>query len=104
MIEAIKNLFKKDTPTDFAALVRDGAVIIDVRSKREYELGHISGSLNVPVDQLKNNLHRIPDKKKTVIACCASGVRSSSAVEILRSTGFEKVFNGGSWASLEKKI
>lgn len=38
--------------TDYADLVKQGAVIVDVRSKSEYAGGHIKGSLNIPVDQL----------------------------------------------------
>jgi len=42
--------------------VKNGAVIVDVRSKREFENGHINGSINIPVDELSRNLKMLKDK------------------------------------------
>jgi phage shock protein E len=91
------------TPEDFTAMVREGAIIVDVRSKGEYSAGHIKDSINIPLDQLSNQLDRL-DKDKTIITCCASGMRSASAKSLLLSSGFRKVYNGGGWASLEYKL
>lgn len=102
MLDAIKNLFGMDK-TDYADLVKQGAVIVDVRSKREYAGGHIKNSINIPVDQLEKNLSKL-NKDKTIITCCASGMRSSSAKNILQNNGFKSVHNGGGWASLNNKI
>ena len=103
MFEAIKNLFGSEK-TDYAQLIKDGAIILDVRSKGEYAGGHIKGSINIPVNELDNNLHKLKDKNKPVITCCASGVRSASAKSILISNGFKEVHNGGGWSSLQNKI
>jgi len=104
MIEKLKKIFGLGPVTDFAALVKQGATILDVRTKGEYAGGHIKGSLNISVDQLKNNLNRLPDKNKTIITCCASGMRSASAKSILKSHGYTNVYNGGGWISLQYKI
>ena len=80
------------------------AVILDVRSKGEYAGGHIAGSINISVDQLKGKLNALPDKQKAIITCCASGMRSATAKGILESSGYQKVFNGGSWSALKHKI
>lgn len=56
MLTAIKNLLGFGPKTDFSALVQEGAIILDVRSKGEYASGHIKGSINIPVDQLSGNL------------------------------------------------
>jgi len=104
MMETLKKIFGIAPAVDYAALVKAGAVIVDVRSKGEYAGGHIRGSVNIPVDQLRANLRQLPDKEKTVITCCASGMRSASAKSILESNGYTSVFNGGSWASLQNKI
>ena len=103
MLNSIRNLFSKET-VDFAKLANEGAVILDVRSKREFENGHIRNSVNIPVDQLSSNLHKLKDKNKPVITCCASGMRSASAMNILKSNGYEQVYNGGGWMSLQHKI
>ena len=102
MLDAIKNLFGMDK-TDYADLVKQGAVIVDVRSKSEYAGGHIKGSLNIPVDQLDKNLSKL-SKDKTIITCCASGMRSDSAKSILQNHGYKNVHNGGGWMSLNNKI
>ena len=103
MLDAIKNLFGMDK-TDYAELVKKGALILDVRSKSEYDGGHIKDSINIPVDQLQKNLSKIKDKDKTIITCCASGMRSASAKSILQNNGYKNVHNGGGWSSLNNKI
>lgn len=103
MLSFIKNLFGIGTPVDYANLIKNGAVIIDVRTKGEYQGGHIKGSMNIPLDTLKSNLSKLK-KDKPVITCCASGMRSASAKGILKSNGFEEVHNGGGWSSLQSKI
>ena len=82
-------------------MLKDGAVIVDVRSKGEYTSGHLKKSINIPLDVLVSNLGKL-DKSKPVITCCASGMRSSSAKIILKSKGFVEVVNGGSWMKLRK--
>ncbi|MEI6412047.1 MAG: rhodanese-like domain-containing protein [Bacteroidota bacterium] len=103
MLDLIKNLFGLEK-TDYAQLVKDGAIILDVRSEGEYAGGHIKGSINISLDQLVNNLHKLNDKTKPIITCCASGIRSASAKSILQSNGFTEVHNGGGWSSLQSKI
>ena len=103
MINAIKNLLGFGPKVDYAQLVKDGAIILDVRSKGEYQGGHIKGSINISVDTLSNNLSKLK-KDKPIITCCASGMRSASAKSILKSKGFTEVHNGGGWSSLQNKI
>ncbi|NOT73449.1 MAG: rhodanese-like domain-containing protein [Cyclobacteriaceae bacterium] len=104
MIETLKKIFGISPSVDFAQLAKNGAVILDVRTKSEYANGHVQGSLNISVDQLKENLRRLPNKEKPIITCCASGMRSATAMAILKSNGYQQVFNGGSWASLKHKL
>ncbi len=103
MINTIKNLLGLGPKVDYAELVKQGAVILDVRSKGEYQGGHIKGSINIPVDSLNNNLSKLK-KDNPIITCCASGMRSASAKSILKSNGFTEVHNGGGWSSLQNKI
>ena len=100
----IINQFFGFTKTDYKELVNKGAIILDVRSKGEYSSGHIKGSINIPVDQLQNYLSKLKDKNKTIITCCASGMRSGSAKTILLNNGYTDVHNGGGWGSLNGKI
>jgi phage shock protein E len=104
MFETLKKLFTPAPSVNYADLVKNGAIILDVRSKGEYQGGHIKGSINIPVDALGANLNQLKDKNKTIITCCASGMRSASAKSLLISKGFTNVHNGGGWSSLKNKI
>ena len=97
----LTNLFGKSV--DYSALVRAGAVIIDVRSPGEFAGGHIKGSKNIPLQELPKKLNSLP-KDKVIITCCASGMRSASAKNTLNSNGFKEVHNGGGWMRLKEKI
>lgn len=103
MFDAIKNLLGIKT-VDYAQLLKEGAIILDVRTKGEYGSGHIRGSVNIPVEQLHKNLQKFKDKKRPIITCCESGMRSASAKGILTSNGFINVHNGGRWLSLNNKL
>ena len=104
MLNAIKQILGFSPKVDFSELVKQGAIILDVRSKGEYAGGHIKGSMNISVDTLQNNLSKLKDKNTPIITCCASGMRSASAKSILQSNGFTQVHNGGSWGSLQYKL
>ena len=103
MFESIKSLLGIKT-INYAQLVNDGAIIVDVRTSGEFSAGHIKGSINIPVNSLAHNLAKLKAKNKPVITCCASGMRSASAKSILQSNGFSDVYNGGSWYQLNMKI
>jgi phage shock protein E len=82
-------------------VISNGATILDVRTKGEYQSGHLRNSINIPVDNLPQNMKKL-NKSKPIITCCASGARSASARRLLKSNGLEQVYNGGSWYSLRK--
>ena len=81
---------------DVAALPRDGSVtLLDTRTVREYERGHIEGFVNIPVDELRERIGEI-ERGKPVYVICQSGLRSYIAVRILAGYGFEAYnFSGG---------
>jgi rhodanese-related sulfurtransferase len=98
-----KQLFSSAPATDFAALVKNGALIIDVRTPGEFADGHIKGSTNIPLDVIAQNVSELKRKNKVLITVCRSGNRSGSARAILEKEGIE-VYNGGAWHSLKHKI
>jgi rhodanese-related sulfurtransferase len=85
---------------DLSDVIAKGATIVDVRTKAEYAEGHIHGSLHIPLDQLSQNLNKLP-KGKPVITVCRSGARSGMAVDVLKGEGYE-AYNGGPWTSLNE--
>lgn len=84
--------------------LRNGAAIIDVRTPREFDEGHIPQSINIPVDRINASVERIKGMKKPIIFCCASGMRSSMAVSAMKHNGLNEVYNGGSWISVLKMM
>ena len=102
MIQTLKKILGIGPKVDIGELIKNGATIIDVRSKNEFGSGHINGSINIPVDQLNGNLKKLKDKNHPIITCCASGMRSGSAKMMLKSKGYTNVTNAGSWYSLQK--
>jgi phage shock protein E len=105
MIKTIKKLFGFNSPEiDYAMLVRQGAILLDVRSTGEFAMRHIEGAINIPVDDLDSSLDTFKNKNTPIIACCASGGRSALAKNILRMNGFSHVYNGGAWKKLANKI
>ena len=83
-------------------LENDG-VIVDVRTPQEYASGHIKESINIPLNNISAKKNELTKKYKTIIICCASGMRSASAKSMLAGTE-TKIINGGSWQSLQSKI
>ena len=104
MINAIRKIFGLGPRVNYSELVKEGALILDVRSKGEFAGEHIKGAINISVDTLRGNLSRLKDKNQPIITCCASGMRSASAKSILKSNGYTQVYNGGGWSSLQNKI
>jgi len=103
MFNSISKLFGSDT-TDFNKLVKEGAIILDVRTNKEYYNGHIEGAMNIAVDELIQELNQLKDKNKPIITYCASGNRSAKAKKILESSGYTNVHDGGGFQSLNNKI
>ncbi|MDG2264179.1 MAG: rhodanese-like domain-containing protein [Flavobacteriales bacterium] len=101
-MSVLKKLFGIKT-TDYNQLMKDGAIVIDVRTPGEFNSGHINGSTNVPLDKIKSKIKKIENLKKPVIFCCASGMRSGQATSIAKSRGID-VYNGGGWSSLNSKL
>src|SRR5690348_2895708 len=102
MLNFLKNLFMKDNPAIKIALEK-GAVIIDVRSADEFRGGHIDGSKNIPLIEIRQQLDMIRKWNKPVITVCLSGSRSAVAKSVLTEAGIE-AYNGGSWYNLKNKI
>jgi phage shock protein E len=80
-------------------LLRQGAVVVDVRSPGEYNSGHLPGAINVPLENLRSEApSRLPDKGQAVLLHCLSGVRSGIARRQLKKLGYTNVFNLGSFS------
>ncbi|MFI3211811.1 MAG: FAD-dependent oxidoreductase [Eubacteriales bacterium] len=97
MIENIANCtLKQFFIEDVADLPRDGSVtLLDTRTRGEYASGHFEGFFNIPVDDLREQIHTL-DSSKPIYVNCQSGLRSYIACRILMQYGFNAYnFSGG---------
>ncbi|MBQ9459851.1 MAG: rhodanese-like domain-containing protein [Oscillospiraceae bacterium] len=72
-----------------------GAMLLDVRNPDEYAGGHIPGSVNLPLSEIRTAEDRIPDLDTPLFVYCLSGARSSRAVAELQSMGYANLCNLG---------
>lgn len=76
-------------------------VIVDVRSPWEYEMDHIPGAKNIPLEEISFNLDEFRTFNHPVVLYCRSGNRSGMAVNILKQNGVAEVYNGGSLGDMQ---
>ncbi|HAX72752.1 MAG TPA: pyridine nucleotide-disulfide oxidoreductase, partial [Firmicutes bacterium] len=74
------------------SFVDNGGFLLDVRSPKEFESGHIEGAVNISVDELRHRLAEIPSDKEIVIYCQV-GFRGYLALEILKHNAFKQLKN-----------
>lgn len=73
---------------------RQDALVLDVRTDKEYQEGHVINSMHVPLGVLSSRLSQLAAYKQTpVVVVCRSGARSGQAVGTLGKAGFEQVYN-----------
>jgi phage shock protein E len=100
MFGLLKKLFGMGEKPDFKKLVKEGAIMIDVRSSGEFSSGHAKGCINIPLDRI-NDVSKKYAKSDVLIVCCRSGMRSGSAKSQLTAMGFKSVINAGPWVDLQ---
>jgi phage shock protein E len=90
---------------DARAHLRNGALVIDVRSAGEFVAGHLPMAVNLPLSEIETNWsRRISDKNKVLLLYCQSGVRSGEARKRLIALGCPNTFNMGSYARAEEIV
>lgn len=80
-------------------LLERGALVIDVRTRGEFVNGHLQKAINIPLDEIAETVpQRYPDRTRTILLHCQSGMRSGVARRRLRGIGYQNAFNLGSYA------
>lgn len=82
-------------PGEAARLVRDGALLLDVRSEAEFAEGHLPGAISAPIDAVRAQPLSFASLDQPVVVYCRSGARSALAARALRLAGCKHVFNLG---------
>ena len=93
MINDILNNFKNEN-----------YLLIDVRYDFEYEMGHIPGAINLPLNNIIELENLEPLKDRTILLYCASGNRSEKALAILRANGYINAINIGGIGSYKGQL
>ena len=73
----------------------NGSIILDVRTISEYKDGHISNSINIPVEDIESVASKYKDKSTPFFVYCLSGARSASAARVMNQMGYENVTDMG---------
>ena len=68
--------------------VGEGDLVLDVRTPQEFVAGHIEGSVNIPLDELRARLDEVPNSTRIVVTC-AVGLRGYIAARILAGHGIK---------------
>lgn len=88
----------------YKILNEDSATVIDVRTEAEFVSGNVKNSINIPVDKIVDSVDKIRKSERPIVLCCASGGRSSVAVEYLNNLGIKNIYDGGSWKNVEMQL
>jgi rhodanese-related sulfurtransferase len=67
-------------------------IIVDVRTREEYDSGHIEGAILIPVSELEGRINEL-SKEEELLIYCRTGNRSSNSVNILKANGYTKIFH-----------
>ena len=81
----------------------DKVTIVDVRTDHEFAVGRVEDSINIPLNEIPNNIDKLKGMQP-IVMCCAAGIRSGNAVNYLKQIGLEEVYNGGSWQQVQETI
>lgn len=82
----------------------ENAVLLDVRRKEEYKMGHIMDAINVPMEEIEKVVDIIKDKDTPVFAYCVGGVRSKKALQKMEKMGYKNLNNIGGTKDYKGKL
>jgi phage shock protein E len=89
--------------TEAAAHLKNGALVIDVRTAGEFASGHLPNAINLPLDEIESALpRRVTDKSQVLLLHCQAGGRSAEASKKLIALGYLNAFNLGSYHRAEQ--
>lgn len=88
--------YKTISATEAKYLMNEKAIILDVRTKAEYEISYIKNAINIPLDEIDESIKEtLKDKDQTILVYCQSGNRSKQASQKLVDLGYTSVYNFG---------
>ncbi len=103
MWKFINSLFGLEVDEETETWVKEGAFLVDVRTPEEFNAGHVSGSVNIPLDTISEQL-RLFKNKERIVVFCRTGRRSGIAMDFLNKNGIHPVRNGKQWTTINKLV
>ena len=98
------NLFKrKNMDQEIKEYLAKGAIVLDVRTKEEWDEGHVAGAEHIVLTIIPLEIEQIKSWNKPVIAVCRSGARSGQAAQFLKENGVD-IINGGPWQNVDQHV
>jgi len=98
------DMFKrKDMGLEIKEYIENGAVVLDVRTKMEWDQGHSNGAKHIVLNLIPLQVEEIKSWNEPVIAVCLSGGRSGQAAQFLKNNGVD-VINGGPWQNVDQYL
>ena len=83
----------------------EGYILLDVRTKEEYESGYIPGAINIPLSDINGNVvSSLPEKSQIILVYCRSGNRSRQASDKLSRLGYTNIIEIGGINSWKGEI
>jgi len=93
-ISRARNAGQAVGPLDAVRLLNQGALLLDVRSKAEFDSGHVIDARHLPQEDVAGSGESLKKyREKVVVTCCETGTRSSAAARALKAQGFTRVVN-----------
>ncbi|WP_232380762.1 rhodanese-like domain-containing protein [Leptospira ainlahdjerensis] len=80
--------------------ISQNALVVDVRTPQEFESGHYTNAVNIPLDQIPSRLEEFGSTDRKIVLYCRSGRRSLEAQKTLQSKGYSNTINAGGLTDL----
>ena len=91
LIEEAKAKIREVTPEETMADTNPNLVLLDVRERNEWNLGHLPNAIHIPRGSMETKIEALIPRDKHIIIYCQSGNRSAFAAETLQEMGYEDV-------------
>lgn len=89
-----RELINEINYTEMLEQLKQGAKLIDVRTKQEYNEGHFDNAILIPYFEIAKNIKSIiPNQEQEIIVYCENGGRSRKAYKTLNNMGYNNIYN-----------
>ncbi len=97
LLTGCNNNYIEITPKQAYDMIKEDnkILIVDVRDKSEYNVGHLKNAISIPLNNIENIKKEISDKNKKIILYCYSGKRAKEAAIKLIDMGYKNVYTFG---------